>query len=184
MSIKIEEIVYVLLNHEKLIQNNLKKKKELYEEMRWQNEDRELIEALALRSGLLSSSGGKTAKGLEELVIKKSREQSNYQKELQKRMEFLDREWKIIQRVWVCLQALSTEQNVILRKMYLEKEKWSVIERQLSISHGSLVKKRKKALLNIQKMYDSPYTNLQIAGDAGSLIAIDEKGGLENDKKI
>ena len=75
----------------------------------------------------------------------------------------MDGEWEVIQRVWVCLQSLPVDQYNILKMMYLEKEKWNVIERQLAISHGSLVKKRKEALINIQKMYNSSFSNLQLA---------------------
>lgn len=164
MDIKLEEIIYVLTRYKELIRRNLEMKKALYEEMDWEIADKELIEALALkgRGAGTISSGGDT-RGLDDLVIRKKDKKKAYMRELQKRIEFLDGEWEVIQRVWVCLQALPVDQYNILKMMYLEKEKWNVIERQLAISHGSLVKKRKEALIHIQKMYNSSFSNLQLA---------------------
>lgn len=159
-----EEIIYVLTKYRELIQGNLEKKKALYEEMGWEIADKELIEILALkRKDVETIASRGYTNGLEDLVIQKKKKKAEYMNELRKRMELLDGEWEIIQRVWVCLQSLPVDQYEILKKMYLEKEKWNVIEKQMDISHGCLVKRRKTALLNLQKMYNAPYSNLQLA---------------------
>ena len=58
------------------------------------------------------------------------------------------------------LPPLSKE---VLIRIYRKKEKWEYIEQRLDISHSKLARLKKKALQDVCEIYDSSYTNRQLA---------------------
>jgi DNA-directed RNA polymerase specialized sigma subunit len=66
-------------------------------------------------------------------------------------------------RLRLVLATLPPLSKEVLIRIYRKKEKWEYIEQRLDISHSKLARLKKKALQDVCEIYDSSYTNRQLA---------------------
>ena len=66
-------------------------------------------------------------------------------------------------RLRLVLATLPLLSKEVLIRIYRKKEKWEYIEQRLDISHSKLARLKKKALQDVCEIYDSSYTNRQLA---------------------
>ena len=66
-------------------------------------------------------------------------------------------------RLRLGLATLPPLSKEVLIRIYRKKEKWEYIEQRLDISHSKLARLKKKALQDVCEIYDSSYTNRQLA---------------------
>lgn len=66
-------------------------------------------------------------------------------------------------RLRLVLATLPPLSKEVLIRIYRKKEKWEYIEQHLDISHSKLARLKKKALQDVCEIYDSSYTNRQLA---------------------
>lgn len=66
-------------------------------------------------------------------------------------------------RLRLVLATLPPLSKEVLIRIYRKKEKWEYIEQVLDISHSKLARLKKKALHDVCEIYDSNYTNMQLA---------------------
>lgn len=66
-------------------------------------------------------------------------------------------------RLRLVLATLPPLSKEVLIRIYRKKEKWEYIEQRLDISHSKLARLKKKALMDVCEIYDSSYTNRQLA---------------------
>ena len=66
-------------------------------------------------------------------------------------------------RLRLVLATLPPLSKEVLIRIYRKKEKWEYIEQCLDISHSKLARLKKKALQDVCEIYDSSYTNRQLA---------------------
>lgn len=66
-------------------------------------------------------------------------------------------------RLRLVIATLPTLSKEVLIRTYRKKEKWEYVEQVLDISHSKLARLKKKALQDVCEIYDSGYTNIQLA---------------------
>lgn len=66
-------------------------------------------------------------------------------------------------RLRLVLATLPPLSKEVLIRIYRKKEKWEYVEQVLDISHSKLARLKKKALQDVCEIYDSSYTNRQLA---------------------
>ena len=66
-------------------------------------------------------------------------------------------------RLRLVLATIPPLSKEVLIRIYRKKEKWEYIEQHLDISHSKLARLKKKALQDVCEIYDSSYTNRQLA---------------------
>ena len=157
-----EKKVIEIIKKRSQMQTNVRKKIiGIYKEM--ETAEVESIETVTFHSSLgkLNICGNQSTDLLKVLERQKATER-NYNQELQIRLEELQGELYMIQRVWTCYQSLPVAEYEILFELYEKDKPWKAVEAELKINHKTLVRKRKNAIERILKWSCSTMTNAEI----------------------
>lgn len=121
----------------------------------------DIIEAVSLRSKALSDMP-KGGGGHKDLFT----EYEKYHSLLDKRyheyavgIHQLILQEERIERVWICFNALSSDAYKILYSLYVEKELYQTVESESGLTHPIFEKKRKRAMQDIIRLYNSTLDN-------------------------
>lgn len=99
---------------------------------------------------------------LGDLLEQYEKNELAYNHFLKEHISQLITEEEAIRRIWVCFQSLPYEQRKVLTELYVKKKPWKVAECDLQMSHSTVCNNRNTGLLNIKRLYDSDFSNLQI----------------------
>jgi len=117
----------------------------------------DIINAVSLRSKRLSDLP--TGKGGHQDIHKAF---ENYKALLHRRdreyaeaIESLISQEECIERVWISFNALETEEFTILNQLYVKNQLYAVVEKESELTHPIFEKKRKSAIRNIIRLYNS-----------------------------
>ena len=121
----------------------------------------DIIEAVSLRSKALSDmprGGG----GHKDLFA----EYEKYHNLLDKRcaeytvgIHQLILQEERVERLWICFSALDADAYNILYRLYVENELYQTVERESGLTHPIFEKKRKRAMQDIMRLYNSELEN-------------------------
>lgn len=157
-----EKKVIEIIKNQSQMQTNVRKKIiGIYKEM--EKAEVESIETVTFHSalgklGICKNQSMDLLKVLEKQKVK----ERNYNQELQIRLDELQGELYMIQRVWTCYQSLPIAEYEILFELYETNKPWKAVEAEMKINHRTLVRKRKNAIERILQWSRSTMTNAEI----------------------
>lgn len=117
----------------------------------------DIIEAVSLRSKALSDMprGGGGHKDLFAEYEKYQQLLDHRYSEYSVGIRQLRLQEERIERVWLCFNALDTDAYTILYRLYVNKELYQTVERESGLTHPVFEKLRKRAMLDIMRLYNS-----------------------------
>ena len=126
--------------------------------------DSELMKGAALGSPRLTGmpSGKGEHRDLGDIYLKYRRAVYERDEELRKMMWYLSEEEDSICRVWLCFYALQDPYYTILKRLYVDGEKYQIVEAEFGGSHKTFEKHRSNAMTLMTKLYHSDMTDAQI----------------------
>lgn len=177
-----------------ILKNRIKMIESIHARIEYLNKDisqtSDIIEAVSLRSKTLSdmprgSSGHKDlhteyeryhilldkryveyARGIHQLVLQEER----------------------IERVWLCFNALDSDAYTTLYKLYVENQLYQTVELESGLTHPVFEKKRKRAMQDIIRLYDSDFKNGHIFEHAemerNNMPKVKEEAKQENNHQL
>ena len=77
-------------------------------------------------------------------------------------MYLLTEKAESIHRLYLCFQALGGEEYEIINRLYIKGELYKSAEKEMGLSHRAFEFERKRAIKNIQHLYESDKSNTQI----------------------
>ena len=128
-------------------------------------------------SGMPHAGG---VKGLEDVYDKYRRVLDDRKKEYADMVFELVEEEITIERVWLCYLALPYPYNDILRKLYVEKQLYKVVEQESGMAHSDFERKRNTAIMYILGNYmsEKSATELYEAGQRIEQKESDDASGV------
>lgn len=142
-----EEIMYYIKNPS--LSNILwQQAKEVRERMINLNEALEEIKNEIIETSQVSVKMSQTPrsvtnnkKDLFDCIESTEKQTRNYYKELTMRYEILMEQMAEVKRVWLVYDTLLPLEREIIKRLYIDNEKWETVENELGINHRILVKK-------------------------------------------
>lgn len=92
-----------------------------------------------------------------------------------------------IERTWLCFQALESEAYTLLHRLYVQNELYSTVEADSRLAHAAFEKRRKRAIADIIRLYESEVENdsiFRIAERIRSESSVQDKTKEENSQQI
>ena len=86
----------------------------------------------------------------------------NREKELTAEILILTADAEGVHRLYLCLQSLTGEGYNIIYRLYVKGDLYRQVEEEMGLNHRIFEEKRKQAIEEIQRLYESDLTNAQI----------------------
>ena len=161
MKVDSEKIKEVLRHHNELTQQlhyqiiDIQKK---IEEVKKQS-----IEVAAYPHIDFSARGkGGVKKDLADVYLKYQKMIRNREKELTAEILILTADAEGIHRLYLCFRSLTGEGYNIIYRLYVKGDLYRQVEEEMGLNHRIFEEKRKQAIEEIQRLYESDLTNAQI----------------------
>mgnify|MGYP000009180489 CR=1 FL=1 len=110
----------------------------------------------------VESRGSGYYKDLTDVYLKYQKFIQTQEKELANEMYLLTEKAESIHRLYLCFQALGGEEYEIINRLYIKGELYKSAEKEMGLSHRAFEFERKRAIKNIQHLYESDKSNTQI----------------------
>lgn len=110
----------------------------------------------------VESRGSGYYKDLTDVYLKYQKFIQTQEKELANEMYLLIEKAESIHRLYLCFQALGGEEYEIINRLYIKGELYKSAEKEMGLSHRAFEFERKRAIKNIQHLYESDKSNIQI----------------------
>lgn len=126
-----------------------------------------------------SVSGG-IKKDLTEVMLTHQRLVRERELDLRGELYQLAEEEEAINRIWTCFRALCGKEYIFLEKLYVQGMPYKTVEMESGVSHKTFETYRRSGMRKILKMYQSDFTNLEIAArsrPASEEAKTQEEGG-------
>lgn len=120
------------------------------------------LQVKARQYGQITPGSSGKHRDLGDLLEQYEKNERAYNHFLKEHISQLITEEEAIRRIWVCFQSLPYEQRRVLTELYVKKKPWKAVECDLQMSHSTVSNHRNSGLLNIKKLYDSDFSNLQV----------------------
>lgn len=113
----------------------------------------------------------------------------DYYEELTIRYEMIMTQLAEIKRVWIVYDTLLPLEREIIRRLYIDNEKWESVENELGINHRILVKKVSDTWELIREKYLSSASDMELAAQKNtwSLLSKNDKSKhkrIQNDGQM
>ena len=157
-----KKIKDVLRHHSELTQQIHKQVLEIREKL--DEVQQQTIEIASYPKIDLSQEGGgrRTHKDLADVYLRYQKLVNEQEEQLAAEMYVLTIHAEGIHRLYLCFQTLIGEEHDIIDRLYVKGELYKSVEQDMGLNHRIFEGKRKQAIRDIQKLYESDLSNAQI----------------------
>ena len=134
-----------------------------------------------MHRGSGSTNAGNKKKDISDVWETYQENEKQYAAFLNSYISGLVEEEEELKRIWICSQCLPHNQRLILKALYVEHKAWKIAKSDLRMSHTTFSNIRSAALQNIQILYRSPLSDLQLLKQSQEEIT--EKGNPKENHK-
>lgn len=154
-----KDIIRCLSGYENLLRDVRERIQYLYTSVATTND---VLESLQMRHRETSSPGGSKKKDLSDVLETYEENERQYAAFLNSYIAGLVEEEEEIKRIWICYQSLPHKQRMVLKALYVEHKAWKTARAELRMSHTTFSGCRTAAIQNIQKLFGSTLSDLQL----------------------
>ena len=154
-----KDIIRCLSNYENLLRDVRERIQYLYTSVATTND---VLESLQMHSGASGTFSGKKEKDLSDVWETYQENEKQYAVFLNSYITGLVEEEEELKRIWTCFQCLPHIQRFVLKALYVEHKAWKMAKAELRMSHTTFSNYRTAAIKNIQNLYRSPMSDLQL----------------------
>lgn len=154
-----QEIIRCLSNYENLLRDVRERIQYLYNSVATTND---VLESLQMRRGISGTTGGKGKRDLTDIWETYQENEKQYAMFLNSYIAGLINEEEKLKRIWICYQCLPHNQRLVLKALYIEHKAWKAAKVELRMSHTTFSNYRTAAIQNVQKLYGSTLSDLQL----------------------
>lgn len=155
------DIIRCLSEYESILRDVRERIQHLYTSVATTNDVLETIQISGKEYGRLSTGGG-GKNDLADILEQYEENEKQYAVYLNNYISRLIDEEQELKRIWICYQSLPHKQRTVLKTLYVDHKAWKVAKDELRLSYKTLSAHRKAAIHNIQILYASSLTDLQI----------------------
>ena len=153
----------------------------------------EIIETTQISAKISSVPGSITnsRKDLFDYIENAENQARDYYKELTMRYGMIMEQMAEIKRVWIVYDTLLPLEREIIKRLYIDNEKWETVEKELGINHRILVKKVSDVWEIIRDKYLSSESDMELARQKNTWSLLDnrksrkiKKNGLDGQMEL
>lgn len=137
----------------------------------------EIIETTQISVKISSAPGSVTnsRKDLFDYIENAENQAKDYYKELTMRYGTIMEQMAEIKRVWIVYDTLLPLEREIIKRLYIDNEKWETVEKELGINHRILVKKVSDVWETIRNKYMSSESDMELARQKNTWSLLDNR---------